>query len=56
MVDVETDCLDEQAVFGLLPLTLGKISIPGITLTPLAFSIQRLGGFTGTQPVVKFNF
>lgn len=39
VVDVETDCLDEQAVCGL-PLTLGKIAIPGITHTPSAFSVQ----------------
>ena len=42
--DVDTDYLDEQAMCGLLPLTLGKISIPGIALTPLAFSVQQLGG------------
>jgi hypothetical protein len=40
VVDLETDCLDEQAVRGLLPLTLGKIAVPGITLTPSAFSVQ----------------
>lgn len=56
VVDVETDCLDEQTMCGLLPLTLGKIAIPRITLTPSALSIQQHGGFTCTQPVVKFSF
>lgn len=56
VVDVETDCLDQQTMCGLLPLTLGKIAIPRITLTPSALSIQQHGGFTCTQPVVKFSF
>lgn len=56
VVDVETDYLDEQTMCGLLPLTLGKIAIPRITLTPSAFSLQQRGGFTCTQPVVKFSF
>ena len=56
VVDVETDYLDVQTMCGLLPLTLGKISIPGIMLTPLAFSIQQHGRFTYTHPVAKCNF
>lgn len=55
-VDVETYYLDEQTMCGLLPLTLGKISIPGIALKSSAFSIQQLGGFTCRQPMVKLNF
>lgn len=55
-IDVETYNLDQQTMCGLLPLTLGKISIPGIALKSTAFSIQQLGGFTCSQPVLKFNF
>ena len=56
VVDVETYYLDERTMCGLLPLTLGKIFIPGITSTPSAFSIRQLGGFTCPLPVAKFNF
>lgn len=55
-VDVETYYLDQQTMCGLLPLALAKISMPGIALKPSAFSIQQLGGFTCSHPVVKFNF
>jgi hypothetical protein len=56
VADVETDYLDQETMCGLLPLTLRKISIPGVTPTPTAFSIEQLGGFTCKQPMVVLNF
>ena len=55
-LDVETYNLDEPMMCGLLPFTLGKISIPSIASKSSAFGIQQLGPFNCPQPVVKFNF
>ena len=54
--DVETYYLDQATMCGLLPFTLKKISIPGVSSTASTFAIQPGKGLTCPQPMAKFDF
>ena len=53
--DVETYNLDQATMCGLLPFTLKKISIPGVSSTASTFAIQPAEGLTCPQPLAKFD-
>lgn len=54
--DVETYNLDQATMCGLLPFTLKKISIPGVSSTASTFAIQPGKRLTCPQPLAKFDF
>ena len=55
-LDVETDYLDQQTMCGLLPFTVTKIVMPGISPIPSAFSTAQIGRCTCTGALAKLDF